>query len=118
MCDTYMRVNENVRQVQQQWRLACFSLFTPPPPQVVMLFICASASVKQHLHEHQVNNIKTITFLLRSQSNLKSVQEEKKTRLKNIFCLFVLFVVGVGAPVVVIRSEVTRTPSFHNFLYT
>lgn len=24
MCDTYMRVNENVRQVRQQWGFTCF----------------------------------------------------------------------------------------------
>lgn len=58
MCDTYMRVNENVRQVRQQWRLACFPLFAPFS---CFAFNCASASVKQDLHEHQVNNIKTIS---------------------------------------------------------
>lgn len=50
MCDTSMRVNENVRQVRQQWRLACFSLFAALS---CFAFICASASVKQDFHEHQ-----------------------------------------------------------------
>lgn len=50
MCDTYMRVNENVRQVQQQWRHACF-LYSLPKS--CFGIICASASVKQDLREHQ-----------------------------------------------------------------
>lgn len=64
MCDTFMRVNENVRQVRQQWRLACFSVFASA--QVVF---CLSVQVRLSNKicmnmELNVNSIKTINFFI------------------------------------------------------
>lgn len=66
MCDTYMRVNENVRQVRQQWGFTCFFTLSFRFLESICIYVGKNtASVKKKEIEKigmKVDNVKTIIF--------------------------------------------------------
>lgn len=67
MCDTYMRVNENVRQVRQQWGFTCFFTLSFRFLESICIYVgknTASVKKKKEIEKigMKVDNVKTIIF--------------------------------------------------------